>query len=260
MSLFRHATGYGRGGLKQRISVDPRQLMLKSFLKENAAEGRAIASSYMPQNWLTGYGVGALGNEEYGCCAYAGPAHFINTIRMQNRSGDIITREMVLREYSKWTGFDPSLPGTDNGAYMLDVMKQWAGDDGLFGTRIVGFAEVTGGNDDEVAFACSSLGGIIGAYGLPVSAQGEHECWSDTTSAPWSWGGHCMATLDCSPGRDAFVTWGYRQSATVEWRKKYWSEGYVVLLEEMRGKMFDNPSSGLDFDGLLSAIEQVRKM
>jgi len=114
MPLFRHATGYGRGGLKQRTSIDPRRIMLKDHLKD----GAVIASSSMPRNWLEGYGVGDLGNSDYGCCAYAGPAHFINTIRMRCKHGDIITREMVLREYAKWTGFDPSLPATDNGAYL----------------------------------------------------------------------------------------------------------------------------------------------
>jgi len=69
-----------------------------------------------------------------------------------------------------------------------------------------------------------------------------------------------MTALDTSPGRDAFVTWGFRQSATNAWRKKYYSEGYVALLEEMRGIMFDSPSSGLNFDGMFNAIEQVRKM
>jgi len=233
------------------------------MLKDHLKDGAVIASSSMPRNWLEGYGVGDLGNSDYGCCAYAGPAHFINTIRMRCKHGDIITREMVLREYAKWTGFDPSLPATDNGAYLLDVMKQWASEDGLFGTRIVGFAEVSGDNDDEFAFACSTLGGVIGAYGLPTSAQGEHSVWGITEgldNAPWSWGGHCMTALDTSPGRDAFVTWGFRQSATNAWRKKYYSEGYVALLEEMRGIMFDSPSSGLNFDGMFNAIEQVRKM
>lgn len=256
--FHRYGSQYFRGGAKQRTSKDKRRVMLAPFLT-----GDSPASSVMPDNWVPNYDVGALGNDRYGCCMYAAPAHFINLIRMRNGDGRLITETMVLKAYADGTGFDPADPSTDDGAYALDVMKKWASPEGLYGTRIEAFAEVDLANDDEVAFACSTLGGVIGAYGIPVMDL-DDKLWNvpDTGypngMGPWTRGGHAMHTHQTSPGRDHVVTWGYRQGMTPRWRRTCGSEGYAVLFSELVGT--GRSIAGLDADGLLLSVEAVRAM
>jgi hypothetical protein len=259
--FFRNGVqGYVRAGLKQRTRIDPRRIMLSAYMKSTAIP----ASSAMPSNYVKGYGVGALGNLSYGDCAYAAPGHLACTVRLNNGRGDMVTEEQVLAEY-KTTGWDPEIDATDNGAYLLDVMKQWK-NRGLFGTKIAAFVELDPRDQAEVEFAVSNMGGAIFAFGLPVSAQ-DQEVWEakadrsleTADDLPWSWGGHAVYCCDASPGRNAGITWGERKSWTAAWQDRYAYEAYAVVLEEAvnSGR---SPVSGLDLAGLLIAADAVGRL
>lgn len=255
MRYFRHGNKYVRAGLRKRNGIDSRRVMLAPFLKD----GAILASSVMPTNYVQNYGVGDLGNTDCGNCTYASVGHLLSTVRLRNKSGPVVTKGQVIDAYQR-TGYVPGIDATDNGAYLLDVIKEWK-KDGLYGTKILAFVELDPRDQDEVAFAVSTLGGVIFGFGLPQTAQGQ-EVWhvqdnaSDDDKAAWSLGGHAVYCCDASPGRNAGITWGDRKSWTIPWQIRYASECYAVVLEEMVDGLI-SPASGLDLDGLLAAAKHA---
>lgn len=260
MTIIRNGSRYVRGGLKQRTSVDPRRFMLSNFM----TSGEGVAWSRTPRNSIKGYGVGALGNDEVGCCVRASIAHLINHVRMANHTGPIITRDEVLASYRERTGWDPEIDATDQGEYLVDVIKEWKRD-GIFHTHIIAFVELDPNDRDQIAFACSSLGGVLFGFGLPKSIQDQGDTWQTDPDSntevdkPWSLGGHAILCTDSSPYLDTGMTWGNYQCWTDQWRCRYASQAHAVVLEECADKL-RSPLSGLDLDGLMRAADEVRRL
>src|SRR5271157_6659648 len=111
----------------------------------------------------------ALGNDRAGNCVLAGPGHMVNLIGKQvGRADLVVTADMALAAYAKYTGYDPVTGSNDNGWCVRDMLAAWQ-KDGLYGTKCLGYALVDATNRDEVALA-SWLGlGLIGGYALPLA-------------------------------------------------------------------------------------------
>jgi len=259
MSTFRHVNGIGKGGLIQRAYRDRRQLLLRDFA--NITE--APVASAMPSILIPGYEPGALGNDEMGDCVRCSFANRVNLSRMARKKGEIITKDMVVKSYKDNQERIHGSSDADNGEYLVDMIKEAARSGGLFGAEVLAWVEVDMGNPDEVTYAISCLGGVLGGYGLPLYWQGKG-MWDVPTEGfpkdqgPYSWGNHAMLEAADSPGRAHWFTWGYPQPATHDARYRCAFEGYAVVLKE---EVEDGVTpAGLDKAKLLAAVEQVRKM
>lgn len=260
MTIIRNGSRYVRGGLKQRTSIDPRRFMLSNFM----TSGEGVAWSRTPRNSIKGYGVGALGNTEVGLCVHASFAHLLNHVRMHNKSGPLVTEDEVKAVYHERTGWDPEIDATDVGCY-LDIELKHFKNVGFFGSKILAFVELDPSDRDQIAFACSNLGGVLFGFGLPKSIQDQGDTWQTDPNSnaevdkPWSLGGHAIFCPDSSPYLDTGMTWGNYQCWTDQWRCRYASQAHAVVLEECADKL-RSPLSGLDLDGLLRAADEVRRL
>jgi hypothetical protein len=110
---------------KQPATKDPRDLMFAKYVDESQLPTPPAQfgheSLFSPTGW------GMLGNDEWGDCAWAGPAH--ETMLLSKEGGNAATFDTagVLSDYSAGTGFDPHAgpPGqnpTDQGSNVRAVL------------------------------------------------------------------------------------------------------------------------------------------
>jgi hypothetical protein len=225
---------------------DPRgrTLQLRDFLKRDFAYPAAcdLAMAYPDGD--------DLGNNSVGCCAVAGPAHFVRwEDAFCNRRPRVWTAD-VLREYAALSGWSADVPGSDVGCFALDVMKRWRSA-GLFGTKIEAFAQVNFFDVDELAKAIFLLGGVFLCFALPRSVRGA-DTWDVVDKDGGSWGNH----LVWADGTGLVNSWGQRIRVTSAFVERYAFDCYAVVSGdaiEPSGHAF----SGLDLSGLAVALEEV---
>lgn len=191
-----------------------------------------------------------LGNVDVGCCAVAGPGHYVRWADEINLRWPRVDRDAVLREYSAISGYDPARPETDVGCYAIDVMRKWR-KEGLFGTRIEAFAQVDYTNAMELARAQFLFGGVFLCLALPKSAQGKDE-WQVEADDGGRWGGHlvwCEAT-------NVANSWGKRIPIAREFIARYCYEAWAVVSRDalVGGQ---RAFSGVDLEGLMRAVAEV---
>lgn len=167
-------------------------------------------------------------NNELGDCTCVTVAHFDRTARVWGRRGveGAMDDAAVVSLYSAACGYVEGSPSTDNGGYLLDVLKE-ARKRGL----IHAFAAIDASNDEELRFVIDMFGGAAVGMMLPVSAQAER-VWTATSgvgSEPWSWGGHATYLGDYKKNRWVVATWAELQEMTDEWRDRYMDEAFAVL-------------------------------
>jgi hypothetical protein len=209
---------------------DPRTLRMSKYAKR-----KTLRATPKTQNRLSRVmkvrGVWDLyANDELGDCTCAGAAHMDTCHKVWGKQpGGFFTRQQVIEMYSKYCGYVPGQPSTDNGGYLLDVLNGLR-KDGI----IKAFVALDPQNDEHMRYAIHVFGGVYSGLMLPVSAQSE-KIWTKTDgpgSDPWSWGGHCVFTGAYTTKLYRCVTWGAMQSMTYDWRKRYMDEAFAVIDED----------------------------
>jgi len=222
-----------------------RTLRLRDFLQPGIAYPAACdLSMHMERD------TDPLGNLDVGCCAVAGPGHFIRWADVRCGRGVRVRTADVLREYSALVGYVPGDDSTDVGCYALDVFKHWR-KTGLFGTRIEAFAQVDFWDPREIAMATFSLGGVFLCFGLPRSVQGK-DTWDVVANDGGAWGAH----LVWADGTGLVNSWGQRIRVTDAFVDRYCFDAYAVVSADVvadDGRAF----SGLDLAGLRAALAEV---
>lgn len=231
--------------------VDPkgRTLKLADFIRPSFA---APAACDLTTD--TGRDTDDLGNVQVGCCAIAGPAHFV---RWEDRfcgRPQFVTTASVIDEYQNF-GYVPGDESTDNGCYALDVMKRWRSV-GLFGSQIEAFAQVNYFDHDEIAKAVFLLGGVFLCFQLPRQvAMGDlftSEVWEVSDDDGGIAGGH-LVWLE---GSNLVNSWGQRIRVSDEFVARYCFDAYAVVSKrvlQLGGRAF----SGLDLAGMSDALNSV---
>jgi len=222
--------------------VDGRTLRLENYLVASELPRVPAAS-----DWTDGgsrWDADPLGNNTYGCCAYAAPGHEIALASQLAGIPSPVTAAGVLDAY-RATGWDPERPETDRGAYLLEVLKQWR-NEGICGVRIEAFVSVA---PEHVDAAVALFGGLIVGFNLPSSIDGQ-DIWDDVGDSKIV-GGHAVFQFAESPGLGVCNTWGLRQPFTQRFADRYCDERYAVLLA-------DRPApSGLDLDKLRGDLAKL---
>jgi hypothetical protein len=128
----------------------------------------------------------------------------------------------VVRFY-ELQGFDPADPSTDRGADMLSVLGAWR-KTGIGGRRILAFAEVDAGNEDEVKTALWLFSGLYVGVNLPQSAIDQFQAgepWEVVYEDGGIAGGHCVPAVAYDSVGVTFVSWGRTVQAGWAWWQSY---------------------------------------
>jgi hypothetical protein len=207
---------------------------------------------------------GYMLNDHLGCCGLSAPGHVIQLATL-NSGGSMVTvpDAAILKAYQDVGGYVPGEPSTDNGTYMLDVLKYWR-KTGIGGHKILAFAEFDPKDERMRRYANTVFGSTLMAIALPKTAQ-RQAVWDLVSptgdGAPASWGRHavCDAEFGMDPDREhdgQLITWGQLQPYTLPFRRTYCYEAYAVVTNDWlntRGRTI----TGLDVDRLLGDLELV---
>ena len=204
--------------------------------KLNLATLPTLPQTFGPKAEISNWGM--LGNDQYGCCVFAGSAHDVMLWTAEGGKPVNFTTQGVLSDYSAVTGFNPNDPSTDNGAYLRDALD--------YG-RKVGFIDANGIRHKIVAFLLLDLldfDDILQAtyifsntkLGIQITQTAMDQF---NAGQPWTKvtdenpiGGHDVELIAWDGEMLHVVTWGRVQKMSVEFFKAYADEAYAMLSEE----------------------------
>jgi hypothetical protein len=171
------------------------------------------------------------GNAAIGDCTCAGVGHMVNQLTFYGSGTEQMPAETsVIGMYSAITGYTPSNPDSDTGAYCQDVLAYWR-KTGLEGHKIVAYASLDVSNLTEVKQAISLFGSVYVGLNFPDSAMDQFnagEPW-DVVKGARVEGGHCVIVGAYGAGKFGLVTWGAETAMTEAFWKRYVDEAWVVL-------------------------------
>lgn len=181
-----------------------------------------------------------LGNDQLGNCTSVGIAnHLRATAALGGYQIDICTGDAV-RFYSESTGYNPAMPGSDQGGVEVDVLTVASStgytlDNGWSYTPLWGSADP----QDRNALALITAG--MGAAYLGVQlTQADQSTGLWDTGQPGEnvpWGGHCLLLWDYTGLADddtvTLLTWGTKQKATWRWLRERVAEAHGLLWPQL---------------------------
>ncbi|MEV8031379.1 hypothetical protein [Streptomyces sp. NPDC086182] len=171
------------------------------------------------------------GNDRIGDCTCAGVGHMVNQLTFYGSGTETLPAEAsVVGMYSAITGYSPSDPGSDTGAYCQDVLGYWR-KTGLEGHKVVAYASLDVGNLTEIKQAISLFGSVYVGLSFPSSAMDQFnagEPW-DVVKGARVEGGHCVVVGAYGQGKLGLITWGAETEMTEVFWRKYVDEAWVVL-------------------------------
>jgi len=183
---------------------------------------------------------GMLGNDQYGDCAWAGPAHETMLFNRIFKGHDVpFTTDAVLSDYAS-TGFDPKTGANDNGTYCRQMFgyRRSTGIVDANGTRhkIDAYASIDAQDWDTMIRALAVFGAVGIGFNFPGSAMTQFNR-GDAWDVPISSfeGGHyvcCVGSMD-PKNEVTVITWGRRQIMTRAFYEKCNDETWVPLSLEL---------------------------
>jgi hypothetical protein len=204
-----------------------------------------LATAPPDAHWGHGLTFAMLGNAQYGDCVEAGYAHQVQIWGDRAGTPFVPTDAEALGAYTAITGFNPSVPSSDQGTDILTALGYWKST-GLGSQKITAYATVNPQDRAQVSESVAWYGGTYIGVQLPKSAQSQVGSeWSVTTgpdAAAGSWGGHCVPICGYDADRLWCVTWGAIQAMTWEFLTTYCDEAYVMLAAEWVAASGEAPS------------------
>jgi hypothetical protein len=186
--------------------------------------------TYGISNW------GMMMNDTLGDCTIAACGHALQIFTGGNINEPDATIESY---YSKWCGYVPGNPNTDNGGVELDVLNDWKSQT-LDGHVLEGFVQPQPQNLAHVMHSIAEFGGVYIGFQVPQSAMDQFnagQIWDVVANDGGIVGGHavfCPAyhTFDPTHNRETTITaitWGQKQKMTVAFWEKYCDESHTLL-------------------------------
>lgn len=182
---------------------------------------------------------GMLGNDQYGCCVWAGAAH--ETILWNKEAGHIVgfSTAGVLSDYSAVTGFNPNDPNTDQGTDMQVAAsyRRKTGVKDAHGERhkVAAYLAIKTGDSTELKQAIYLFSNVGIGIQFPRSAMSQFNAgkpWTVVSGSPID-GGHYVPAVGYDSKYVYVVTWGRVQKMSWGFFKKYCDEAIVYLSDEM---------------------------
>lgn len=210
---------------------------------------------------------GMLGNDQWGDCAWAGPAHETMILTDLGSGSPVqFTTEAVLSDYGAGTGFDPNAgpPGsnpTDQGSNVRDVLKYRASkgivDAAGHRHKIGAYVQLKSLQEALEAlylFEAVGLGFEVPAYAMDQFNAGKP--WDIDANADGSIEGGHYVPLVAKRQNLVVVTWGAVQQMTARFYEKFVDEAWAYISAEalQSGKT----PEGFDLGQLQTDLQQLR--
>jgi hypothetical protein len=179
---------------------------------------------------------GVMMNDTLGDCTIAACGHALQVFT----GGKITESDSVIESYySKWCGYVPGNPATDNGGVELDVLNDWKSQ-GFDGHVLEGFVQPQPQNLSHVMHSIAEFGGVYIGFQVPVSAMSQFQngqVWDVVANDGGIAGGHavfCPAyhTMDPTYNKETTITcitWGQKQKMTIPFWERYCDESHTLL-------------------------------
>jgi hypothetical protein len=235
---------------KHPATEDPRDLLFSRYVKPHEIPAPPAQfgheTLFAPKSW------GMLGNDNWGDCAWAGPAHETMLLTAEGGKPVQFTEAAVLSDYTAGTGFDPNAgpPGqnpTDRGSNVRNVLKYRVktGIVDAAGKRHKIGAYVKLGPKDlteiyQAMYIFQAVGIGIEFPGSAMEQFNKGQPWSVVPGAKVE-GGHYVPCVAKRANIDV-VTWGALQPMTVEFFETYCDEAWAYISTE-------DLKQGVDPDG-----------
>jgi hypothetical protein len=225
---------------KKPATADQRDLMFARYVKKPELPTPPAQFGHEdlfgPKDW------GMLGNDQWGDCAWAGPAH--ETMLLNKGAGRAVTftADCVLSDYSAGTGFDPKAgaPGqnpTDQGSNVREVLKYRAKtgivDGGGNRHKIGAYVKLDEKNLGQVVEALYLFEVVGIGVEFPASAMDQFnngQPW-DVVQGSKVEGGHYIPLVGRRDNLQV-VTWGALQQMTQAFYDQYCDEAWAYISEE----------------------------
>lgn len=225
---------------KKPATDDAQDLLFTKYV--DAAQIPPAPAEFGHEKLFPPKGWGMLGNDEWGDCAWAGPAHETMLLSTEGGHPATFTTAGVLSDYAAGTGFDPkagpsgSNP-TDRGSNVREVLsyrrKTGIVDAAQKRHKIGAFVKLEPKNLAQIYQAMYLFQAVGIGIEFPGSAMEQfHEGkpWSVVPGAQIE-GGHYVCCVAKHQNIDV-VTWGALQPMTVEFFEKYCDEAWAYLSTE----------------------------
>jgi hypothetical protein len=236
----------------------PPELRLGTYLK--AAALPPIPDTFGHYTLIQPGAWNMYGNDQYGCCAWAGIAHVEMLWNATSKTPIHITTLDVLDDYRDATGFDIRKKSTDRGTDIVSAAKYWQ----QTGVRdctdarhkIDAYLGIDPNNIDHIMAGCY----LFGAVGLGIQLTDDAE-EQFVNKQPWDAGKpsdmfHFVPFVGCDEEYLYCVTWGRLQRVTMDGFEQMVKEAVVYLSkEDLTG---GKTAEGFDYAALesdLSALE-----
>lgn len=238
---------------KQPPKFRSTDLKLANYVGAVPSPPKAVDFTYGIKDW------GELGNDVLGDCTIAAPLHGIQSWRMSLGQPLLnIPTQVAIDYYSKWCGYVPGDPSTDNGGIEADVLKNWRKStitiDGV-GHNQKAYASVNPQNLIHVIQTVWIFGGSYIGLRLPISAQNQ-DVWDvvqGPEGTPGSWGLHAAWLLGYDHNGVDIGTWGAIQRATWDFWLEYVDEAWAAMSDTD----FTNPDSDFPYEAMLADVKAV---
>lgn len=198
-----------------------------------------------------------LGNDQYGDCTCAGVMHLIQAQSYNTGRPIQPTTEEALALYTAVTGFNPNDPSTDQGAACTDVLNYWKTHGVTAGGqlhKIIGYAAVDITSIAQMRYATYTFGGLYQGINCPEKCQQDTTNWNFGGGLPIE-GGHCIIQAGEGAAGGKTGTWGMWIPTSNAFYAGYLDECYIVVSEDWVNQNSGKAPSGLDLDGLLTAMK-----
>ena len=242
---------------KRDFVEDARDLLFSRYVKPAALPTPPAQfgheTLFAPKAW------GMLGNDEWGDCAWAGPAHETMILTAEGGHPAAFSTSSVLSDYAAGTGFNPNAgpPGnnpTDQGSNVRDVLKYRRATGILDAAnqrhQIGAFVKLDQSNPTEIYQALYLFQAVGLGLQFPDSAQQQFqsgEPWDVVPGAKIE-GGHYVPLVARRANLE-IVTWGALQQMTEAFLTKYCDEAWAYISVE-------DLTSGVDPEGF--ALTQLQ--
>lgn len=207
---------------------------IKFALKDYAVALPVPPKTFGHQSLETSWGM--LGNDQYGCCVFAGAGHETMLWNKEANKNVTFTDKEVLSDYSKVTGFNPNDPNTDQGTDMV-VAASYRRKVGVIGQgkrhKVAAYLNINLKDKTLLKQAVYLLSGVGIGIQFPSSAMTQFnngKPWTVTTSKIE--GGHYINCVGYDAKYIYIVTWGKIQKMSYGFYQKYCDEAVAYLSPE----------------------------
>lgn len=189
------------------------------------------------------------GNDNKGDCVLASSEHII---RKWYTYADVPSKVNAISEQAVIDLYDQLSPN-DNGLDILTILNRWR-QQGLWGDKILGYAQLTPGNKLEAQYA-AWLGAL--KMGLSLPDINKFGPWETPTGSPNHNNGHDVPGVGYSASGLWTPTWGSLVHMSWAWYARYNDESYIVWSEDEMNVIDHLYPGGFAFDEWLSDIAAV---